>query len=900
MSNRWWLAAALAAGVTACGEDAPEAPATGEGLFLNGCPVPGRSFARVLTDAAETPQGPNALAAPGDVLIANERAAFVVTRPGAPRTYYYYGGILVDAVAVDGCRQAALERFGELALLVGTLNLGDFPQSTLRGFKGERVEVVNDGADGKAAVVRVHGVDDKFWLVDMELQRKSWEGGKKKLPSPPLGVRFDVDYVLAPGSSVLELVLRFENLGAEARSLLAGGALFLGDTTPMPELPFFPQRIAAGGFGVGYGAPWIVAGEGAGSYAFALDSDKLGNTNISGVNALIDVTQALEKPIALAPAGQPGATQAMSMYVSVGATDKNSATRALAAMGLGGRESIAVPLAGKVHEPDGTPVDDARVDVQRKDSTNRWATIDELRTDTRGVFAGSLPDYGDGKPWRLVAKGPGRTPSAPVEVTLPVDLSNVDFTLLQAGGLGYVVQDEAGKPLPAKLTLVQPGEDGADREVRRLYTVDGRGEARVEPGRYRVFVTRGMEYEVVELDAEVKPAQSAPVNATLRRLVDTAGFLSIDGHVHQAPSEDSTVTVAQRMDTFAAEGVEVMIATDHEIIDELAASPEARRLAAYLSVLNGEEVTASSPEHTNMWGVEVDRTRPRGGPVKWYGKGLAEIFAAERARGAKLVSLNHPREDGGCSWLCAIDWDRLTGLPRVTDPEIFGLAPGSSMWSWDFDAVELLNGMKDIFLREDPRRSGKFDDWLAFHNLGHRIVGVGVTDTHDDWDVGSPRNYFAAPTDDPAAFEVGQLERAVKAGQVLVSTGAFARLTVDGRGLGETVAAENGAVALKLRVEAIPQVDVDVVKVFANCDEVLTLDVTDRDQVVKLDVTRTLPLAKDAHVVVVGWGERPMPHGLIPTKRATPRFVTNPVYVDADGGGYTPPGGKTCTYTAPR
>lgn len=891
--TRGWLLAGLIG--AACSE--PEVP-TGEGLFLHGCPVPGQAFVRQLADAAERPSGPHAIALPGDTLIANEKAAFVITQPGEPRTYYYYGGILVDAVAVSGCAQAAPERFGELAPLAGRLDITNFPASVLRGFHADRIETLNDGQDGKAAVVRVHGTDDRFWLVEMELQRRSWDGGTRKPPTGPMGLEWVVDYVLEPGSAVLKIVPRFKNTRSEAQALMSGAAIFTGDTTPMPETPFYADRIRVGGFSIGFGAPWLAAGENDGSYAFSIDTNQLGSTNIAGVNALVDVAQALERPLKLEPAGQEGDEASMTLYLSVGATDLNSAITPLAALAPGGRDNVPLRLAGRVHEPDGTPVPGARIDVQREGEDGEWETIDELRCAKDGTFAGSIPDFGDGKPWHLIARDTGRTPTEPIEVTLPTDVSNLDFTMLQAGGLGYVVSDEAGGPLPAKITLVQEVR-GRQKEVRRLFTVDGRGEAKVEPGKYKAFVTRGPEYEVHTLEIEVKPAQSAPVEVTLKRLVDTRGWISMDGHVHQAPSEDSVVTVAHRFDTFAAEGSEVMVATDHEIIADIAASDDAKRLAKFVKVFNGQEVTAVSPEHTNMWGVEVDPTKPRGGPVRWYGQGLDEIFDAERARGAHVVTLNHPREDSACSWLCEIDWDRLTGLPRATDPSTWGLNDNAQLWAWNFDAVELMNGTKDIFMRKDPRRSGKFDDWMAFHNLGHKITGVAVTDTHDDYDVGSPRNYLQVSSDDPADFTIEALEAAVKRGRVSLSAGAFARVTIDGRGLGDTVTAANGRVEVSIHVEAVPQVDVKEIKVFANCDEVLSLEAANRDGVVKLDTTRTLELPADAHVVVVGWGEKPLPHGFIPIKRATPRFLTNPIFVDVDGGGFTAPGGKTCTYTAP-
>ena len=56
----------------ACSGSEPATPQFGEGLFLHGCPVPGKAFVRTLTDAAEKPTGPHAIAAPGDVMLANE------------------------------------------------------------------------------------------------------------------------------------------------------------------------------------------------------------------------------------------------------------------------------------------------------------------------------------------------------------------------------------------------------------------------------------------------------------------------------------------------------------------------------------------------------------------------------------------------------------------------------------------------------------------------------------------------------------------------------------------------------------------------------------------------------------------------------------------------------------
>jgi hypothetical protein len=82
-------------------------------------------------------QGPDAVGTVGDFLLMNEKAAFIVQNAAHANAYYLYGGILVDAVALDGCEQASLERFQELGLLVGSLNSTDFTQSILRFFRAE-------------------------------------------------------------------------------------------------------------------------------------------------------------------------------------------------------------------------------------------------------------------------------------------------------------------------------------------------------------------------------------------------------------------------------------------------------------------------------------------------------------------------------------------------------------------------------------------------------------------------------------------------------------------------------------------------------------------------------------------------------------------------------------------
>jgi len=158
----------------------------------------------------------------------------------------------------------------------------------------------------------------------------------------------------------------------------------------------------------------------------------------------------------------------------------------------------------------------------------------------------------------------------------------------------------------------------------------------------------------------------------------------------------------------------------------------------------------------------------------------------------------------------------------------------------------------------------------------------------------------ASSTDDPQQMSESELVESIVGGRLVVTTGAFARLTVNGSGgLGDTVSDTDGSVDMALRIEAIEGIDVAFFKVLVNCDEVVTAATTAPSEVVKFDGTVTVPVTSDAHVVVMGFGTQSMPRGFPNVNAATTaRFITNPFFVDADGdGSFTPPGGKTCAYT---
>ena len=59
--------------------------------FADGCPRAGLARARTIDRPDLGVWGPGALGDEGDVLLSNDRAAFVITAPEDDDAYYYYG-----------------------------------------------------------------------------------------------------------------------------------------------------------------------------------------------------------------------------------------------------------------------------------------------------------------------------------------------------------------------------------------------------------------------------------------------------------------------------------------------------------------------------------------------------------------------------------------------------------------------------------------------------------------------------------------------------------------------------------------------------------------------------------------------------------------------------------------
>ena len=861
------------------------------------CVQPGNARAQQITAPDFKLEGPNAIAGQGDFLLASSQAMFAISGLGEQKTYYHYPGILVDAVAVDRCQQSSQEHFFELPLMIGKLSPLNQPRSIFRAFQAQQIQVINDGSDGKAAIVRATGVDNYYWLLELTLMGEALLKGEPKFLSDPFDLKIVVDYILEPDSPTLNIKYRLINTRAGFNSFNIAFVLMASGEGPVLN-DFSAFDLDLEGLALQHGIPWVSTNENGSAYVVSARTDALTTTQISGVNALLDARQLANTYLGqlLTAAGTAGDSFLQQFDITVSSGNEFDAVKAHLQHAPKASGIVETPLQIRVTDSiSGDPIPGATIEFQTQKQRFLqdwpWETFLTAYADENGQFNDRVPlfRYLPDQPYRVLVSVPGRAGAEPV-VLAPVDQTDgtaqvFDIALQGQGELQYEIVDQDGKPSPAKLSIFQNGN-----LVEHIYSVSGSGAHPLPPGTYQIGISRGFEYGVVETEIDIPAYDRAQLHATLVHWVDTTGYLSYDAHVHSAPSPDSEVSREDRIRTAVAAGLEIVVATDHEIITDLA--PAVTRVGAQhlLATLIGQEVTASLPNHTIAFPLRRDSAKVREF-IPWYGLDIAQIFAAEKAAGARIRTFAHPRG----SYLDIIQWDRIAGAPGADiDPRTLGLPLDAALWSWDFEAMELMNGNQKVF------SSGIFEDWMSFLNHGHRIIATGASDVHGLETPGSPRTYFRAATDKTPELDIDDMVASILSGDVVVSLGAFARVTLnDEAGLGDTITDQDGAVNLQLTVAAIPQIDVDHVRVYVNCDEVARVALNNPpDSATKYSGSIALPVPtdRDAHITVLGFGKQALPRVFEQFDPAeTPRFVTNPIFVDSDGNGvYDAPGGKTC------
>lgn len=327
--------------------------------------------------------------------------------------------------------------------------------------------------------------------------------------------------------------------------------------------------------------------------------------------------------------------------------------------------------------------------------------------------------------------------------------------------------------------------------------VDGPTELVLPPGRYDFATSAGPFSTAVRLDDVTVTASTAGVTpptlsfplATLD--VVPSGALSGDFHVHGSASFDSSSPDTDRVRAFLASRLDVIVATDHDRLNDYADALAELDGTGRLEVLVGLETTGHilqpllpserNPKvvgHWIAWPFTYDPTAPwRGAP--WDEKAQpGELFTRFEDAGwpaeTGVIQLNHPW--GGTqfgrdyAWPTALELDLNEPLVGDEVPEghaLFGATPPGARFANDaYHAQEVMNGTDNLQLQQYRAL------WHYLLNQGVVRAGTANSDSHTLGEnlMGYPRNlvFDAQPgaTFDPVAFDA-----AVRAGRMVGTSG---------------------------------------------------------------------------------------------------------------------------------
>ena len=449
-----------------------------------------------------------------------------------------------------------------------------------------------------------------------------------------------------------------------------------------------------------------------------------------------------------------------------------------------------------------------------------------------------------------------------------------------------------GAALPSGTASWRSCSVGNDRDPR---------EVALAPGRYKLVATRGPDWEAasqrVELAGPGARATAPPF--ALRALAPLPGFVTADLHVHAEASDDTEVPNEERVRRFVAEGVDVLVATDHDRVADYAPTLARLGVAGRVRVVQGVEVTGSGPSaaalwtigHHNAWPIPyLARAHRRGAPPS-QNRAVGAFYASCAATSGAVVQLNHPRptpkdvEEGDehLAFFAHLGEGRApTRSSRSTRPRTSRscAAPARTARARSTSTRSRDERRLVAAISRDAR------DWYALLRQGFRRTGTANSDSHAPTELTAyPRNYVAvAERSDAQAFDAALL-----AGRSFGTTGPRVRaLRVNGGSLGDLVAAEHGRVHVEYEVDGAGWVPIDEVRILVNGEVVSTarersgaLDLAlERDGFVTLEAGA--PLDADP----VAWARA---HPGLYTEVIAPGFVatafTNPVFVDVDGNG---------------
>ncbi len=378
------------------------------------------------------------------------------------------------------------------------------------------------------------------------------------------------------------------------------------------------------------------------------------------------------------------------------------------------------------------------------------AKVTQALTNKDGRFDATLRP-GD---YQLVVVRPGARATAPVGITITEGQTAYTELMVDAPAelVVTVVEPGVGR-VPSKVSLVGTADaanagvdpkdhlfdlsigepwrftdfvqdDAADASTLRFleafaYSTDGVARLQARPGTYTVVAGRGTEYDRAEQQVELRPGVVTALTLEIHRVVDTTGYVGADFHLHSQYSLDSAALVTDRIASYAGEGMEYAVSTDHNFIVDYQPVLQQLGIERFINSAVGLELTTIDRGHFNGFPLRREQGALTDGNIasrtygsfEWAMKTPTEIFDQLRALGIKdasgatkpiVLQVNHPRD----SILGYFDQYGVSADDLAVQGQSGLLAPDPTIhpefdkqaFNFDFDALEVFNGKRFEFL----------------------------------------------------------------------------------------------------------------------------------------------------------------------------------------------------------
>jgi len=402
-------------------------------------------------------------------------------------------------------------------------------------------------------------------------------------------------------------------------------------------------------------------------------------------------------------------------------------------------------------------------------------------------------------------------------------------------------------------------------------------------GSYLVTASRGPEYSSDHEVIEVLDASIHLIEFELQHILDTPRLVSLDPHMHTFWS-DGDMDIPDRLRSVIAEGIDVAVASDHNILIEYAPALQELGLDKYLAVLVGNEITQNDLLHYNTYPLSIKRDKDYNGAIYPALKTAGGLFESSRTNDPScLIQVNHPRS-------------AHQGYFHTQRLDLESAAFASIGFDMSFDLIEVMNGPS--FARSNY---ATVQDWLHLLDRGYFFPAIGSSDSHsiDKDEPGYSRTYLIFEEEQTGPPPIPEMMERLKKGHSFISNGPLIDMRIDDRFIpGDLLTPASSSIQIALEVRAAPWISVDEVRLIINGKRGIVFPVeSNRDSLLKFSKKIELSPEKDIYVAAEAIGKISMFPVLQrtailgdPEQASLPYALTNPVFVDADGNGrFDPP-----------